>query len=165
MNEGNVENALTHIKQIGEQMPCQVTKDEVEHYERLGHSKTLAKFIIRVEAHLGNHPATWILAAATTGNAQKVEELSIILCTALRELEKDPEQMDEVVYNGRDPDSRRLADWWEEHCVNDVRHVEEDSEFKSRSEFKGFTSDRKNVIINAEWYKKVIIILDSLTGV
>lgn len=35
------------------------------------------------------------------------------LCSLIRSFHK--EDMDRIVYNGRDKTSRRLADWWEEH--------------------------------------------------
>ena len=34
------------------------------------------------------------------------------LCTLIRNMSE--EQRDRIVYNGRDPVSRRLADWWDE---------------------------------------------------
>ena len=47
------------------------------------------------------------------GNAGTVDEDTDMLCRLCRgmsELEKD-----RIIYNGRNPDARRLADWWECH--------------------------------------------------
>jgi hypothetical protein len=44
------------------------------------------------------------------------------LCEAIRSLRS--EDFDRVVYNARDPISRKLADWWEEHEEADRQRVE-----------------------------------------
>lgn len=46
------------------------------------------------------------------------------LCARLKAM--TPDQISGIVYNARDPDSRRLADWWEEHQENDARHAKEE---------------------------------------
>jgi 2-succinyl-5-enolpyruvyl-6-hydroxy-3-cyclohexene-1-carboxylate synthase len=49
------------------------------------------------------------------------------LCDTLRSLSS--EDFDRVVYNGREPMSRKLADWWEEHDEADrMRIAEEEQE-------------------------------------
>lgn len=43
------------------------------------------------------------------------------LCRAIREM--DQATFDRIVYNARDPRSRRLADWWERHDAADQARV------------------------------------------
>jgi hypothetical protein len=43
------------------------------------------------------------------------------LCSELRKL--DAETFDKVVYNAKVPESRRLADWWEEHEAADNARI------------------------------------------
>ena len=44
------------------------------------------------------------------------------LCAALKSM--SPHAINEIVYNARDPMSRRLADWWDEHQEADRRRLE-----------------------------------------
>lgn len=46
------------------------------------------------------------------------------LCAAMHELTED--QMDRIVYDGRNRDARRLADWWDEHQEADRKRLEAD---------------------------------------
>jgi len=50
------------------------------------------------------------------------EGLVAILCSLVKSL--NPQQFDEIVYNARDPMSRKLADWWESHEEMDRREAE-----------------------------------------
>ena len=43
------------------------------------------------------------------------------LCELVKSL--TPKQLDEYVYNGRNKDARRLADWWEEHKEADKQRI------------------------------------------
>lgn len=47
------------------------------------------------------------------------------LCEAIRSLSAD--DFDRVVYNARDPMSRKLADWWEKHEEADRQRIEEEA--------------------------------------
>ena len=133
-------------------------------------SHEVAKHIVFVEAHLGNHPATWILAAATHmyGAESRVSELTAILCEAIREL--DDNQLETVVYNARDKQSRELASWWEQHQKDDERHEREDAEARKRElykilpEVRDLTADGTGVIVEREWYDKAKKIMDAIHG-
>jgi len=134
-------------------MPCR--SDYLEPRDAEIESRRVAQFIIYVDAKLSNHPATWILAAAssTYGNEDKVSELTAMLCATLRELTED--QLDEIVYNGRNRESRLLADWWDEHKEADVRHEQEDELIlEAQPEFRSLTADGRGVIIELDWYKR-----------
>jgi hypothetical protein len=53
------------------------------------------------------------------------------LCETLRSL--PTEDFERVVYNARDPMSRKLADWWEEHEAADQKRIEAEAQ-KMREE-------------------------------
>jgi len=136
---------------------------ETAYYAAVEESKKLAKFIIRIEANLGNHPHTSILAAAATGDPDKIEILSVVLCDAIRELDED--QLNSIVYNGRDRESRALADWWDEHRANDLAHEEEDAAdaaIKARPEVRDLTADNLGVIVERSWYERACKIVDAV---
>ena len=48
------------------------------------------------------------------------------LCQLIRNM--TVQQMNDIVYNGRDPDSRRLADWWDAHWAADRAREEREKE-------------------------------------
>lgn len=54
------------------------------------------------------------------------------LCDLLRDL--SPEQIEQVVYNARDPMSRKLADWWEEHQDADQKREAQNAKISKWSE-------------------------------
>lgn len=54
------------------------------------------------------------------------------LCEVIRKM--TVKQMNDIVYNGRDRDSRRLADWWDEHLAADKAREEEEAQEKRRQE-------------------------------
>lgn len=46
------------------------------------------------------------------------------LCSTLGELrQRDPAAFDELVYNAKDQQSRKLADWWEDHEKVDRKRI------------------------------------------
>lgn len=150
-------------------MPCR--SDHMEPRAAEEESHRVAQFIVYVESFLGNHPATWILAAASNmyGDESRVSELTAILCEAIRELSE--EQLDEVVYNGRDRQSRLLADWWDQHQKDDARHEREDAEARKRESYKilpevrDLTADGTGVIVELDWYNRAKKVLDAIDGV
>lgn len=56
------------------------------------------------------------------------------LCSELRKL--DAETFDKVVYNAKVPESRRLADWWEEHEAADKARIAAELAKKAKEESK-----------------------------
>ena len=66
-----------------------------------------------------------ILAEDNYPHEQVHDEVVANLCSLIRGL--NPRQMDEIVYNGRDKDSRRLADWWDAHKEADEKREAEES--------------------------------------
>lgn len=150
-------------------MPCR--SDHMEPRAAEAESNKVAKLIVYVEAHLGKHPAQWILAAAAHmyGAENKVSELTAILCEAIGEL--SDEQTEQVVYNGRDAQARELASWWEQHQKDDERHALEDAvkvagdKLKERPEVIDLTADGKGVIVDINWYSQATKVMKFINGV
>lgn len=56
------------------------------------------------------------------------------LCAAIRALTE--EEQDRIVYDGRNPDARRLADWWDKHQEADRKRLEEEYRQIKREELR-----------------------------
>ena len=77
----------------------------------------------------------WVLKEAddyyTSDDRDKIIPM---LCALIRGLNED--QLNRIVYNARDADSRRLADWWERHLEIDRRREEKErTEARLNSEY------------------------------
>ena len=67
---------------------------------------------------LGRTPDALYRRAAENyyGDTNLLNEMTVLLCKTLRELEAtDAEKFEQLVYNGRNKASRQLAIWWERH--------------------------------------------------
>lgn len=60
------------------------------------------------------------------------EDLTAELCTLLRGL--DLKTFESLVYNAREPQSRRLADWWERHLAADEQRIKQEIEKKFKAD-------------------------------
>jgi hypothetical protein len=64
------------------------------------------------------------ISSSLYGDPGAVDGLTADLCETLRELEKsEPETFDQIVYNAKDAQSRKLADWWERHQAFDEQRI------------------------------------------
>jgi hypothetical protein len=43
---------------------------------------------------------------------------------------------DEIIYNGKDRDARRLADWWDDHQAADLAKAESEADAVRREELR-----------------------------
>jgi hypothetical protein len=66
------------------------------------------------------------------GDKDLVHELTAELCAACKRVDED------VIYNGRDPNARKLADWWDNHKEGEERRRLEDEEAKEKEEIRQF---------------------------
>ena len=64
-----------------------------------------------------------------------VDHLTAYLCRILGE-ELSPEEMDRLVYNGRDPAARALADWWDRHQSVDADRIAKETEDRKNAELR-----------------------------
>lgn len=68
------------------------------------------------------------------GNLQMVDTWTAELCGILTNM--SPTDIDRIVYNAREPKSRRLADWWERHQEWDKKRLEEEAKAAAKAASK-----------------------------
>jgi len=56
------------------------------------------------------------------------------LCEVLKNL--DRAQQDVIIYNARDPQSRKLADWWEKHQAADREREAQEARMKTQKDLR-----------------------------
>jgi hypothetical protein len=95
-------------------------------------SRRVCNLIIYLFTALGKPIAPWIVKAADNyyGNTNRLDEATKILCEACRSLTKKEE--DRLIYDGRDPNARKLADWFDRHQEWDARRVAEEEESRRK---------------------------------
>jgi len=110
-------------------MPCDCSHMEPTKHEK--ESVKVAKLIIWVYQYIGKVPE-WVKQAADHcyGDVKRVHELTALLCAACEELD------DDILYNGRDRDARKVATWWDDHQEADRIKAEKKrmDEEKAKSE-------------------------------
>ena len=114
-------------------MPCNSSHMEPDHLEE--RSRNLSQMIVWLSGKLQKPVKEGIRASAKSayGNRGACDELAQTLCSLCN---LAPE---EVIYNGRDKDARRLADWWDEHQEAD-RAREEQERVESELQKLRFTA-------------------------
>lgn len=100
-------------------MPCDgsymnPSQKEIESLE-------VCKRIIFLFGRLGFAIPSSILEAATSqyGDLKNLDRNIDLLCMAIRQMTEDQKQS--IIYNGRNKESRKLANWWEEHTEADSK--------------------------------------------
>lgn len=90
-------------------MPCYTPPEKASETE----SRKVAKLILILDKKLGNkeHPAVKIWSQSFYEN--KCDILTPMLCDKIRSL--SPELREQIIYDAHDKDSRKLADWWDDH--------------------------------------------------
>jgi len=86
-----------------------------------------ATHIRYIEELLGNPVEAWIIEASEHcyGNRARLNELVVTLCTLCRKMSDREEQ--DIIYDGRSPQARKLADWWEKHQAADAAREREEA--------------------------------------
>jgi hypothetical protein len=76
--------------------------------------------------------SSWVTRGATDtyGVPEKVCELTRMLCDACKDID------DSIIYNGKDKNARRLADWWDEHLEGEERREAEDAALEENEKVK-----------------------------
>jgi len=94
-----------------------------------------AKNLVYVLKSLNKPVPKWISETAETYYAKDPEgKLTPTLCGLIKKMTKA--QVDKIVYDGRKPEARQLAEWWESHQKADDRRKQEDSEEKAKNKLK-----------------------------
>lgn len=100
-------------------MPCNSDHMEARANETL--SRETAKLIVWLDQKMKAKTEDWIVTASKEyyGNEPEVDTIVAGLCARIRAMPED--QLNTIVYNGRDATARKLADWWEEHQKADTK--------------------------------------------
>lgn len=99
-------------------MPCNC--DYMNPTQSEKNSRLTAEHLVFVYGKLDKDVPEYIMKASNHiyGDKHNLNKMVMLLCETLRGL--DDEQKDSIIYNGRDRQSRSLANWWEDHCVADA---------------------------------------------
>ena len=90
--------------------------DHMNPTEKEKNNKEACEHITYLHDIKGNRPPSWA-AASCYGSTKPLNEVVYILCQMCEEASED------VIYNGRDPKARKLADWWDAHQEADRNRV------------------------------------------
>lgn len=95
-------------------------------------SKETAQHLVYVLTKLKKKVPEDITKAANDyyGNPGMLNEMVVQLCELLTNL--DDKTRDVIVYDGKDKQSRQLADWWDEHQAADKQRIAQEKLEKER---------------------------------
>lgn len=101
-------------------------------------SRLIAAHLVYVFTELGqkSNITKEIQEASTAyyGNLPKIDAYTELLCSTLSTMKVT--DMDRIVYNARNPKSRSLADWWENHQEWDKKRQKIDAKKKKEDKAK-----------------------------
>lgn len=116
-------------------MPC--NSDCMKPTTRERQRKEAAQLLLYVLESLDVSPVSSELihsAKDVYGGSNKIGDKWVVqLCDQIHAM--TDEQVNKIVYNGRDPMSRRLADWWDEHQEQDRIRKEAEAQKQKMLEF------------------------------
>lgn len=140
-------------------MPC--NSDHMEPTVQERQRSQAAQFLVFVNNRLGIPVSKKLKAAAEdVYGGPDGEKYMIDLCDTIRSMTEG--QQDAIVYNGRDPMSRRLADWWDEHKAEDAKRKERERDmlrtaagakkFFDQNKLRAFEAVVREYAQNAEYW-------------
>lgn len=105
-------------------MPCR--SEYLAPNQREIESQRVAENIVWLSKKLNIDVEDWVVKSSksTYGNIDKCDKLTDILCHLCQKPEAD-----EIIYNGRNPHARRVADWWDRHKKFDLKRIKDDYNF------------------------------------
>jgi len=109
-------------------MPCRSDYMEPTHKERL--LQETAQLLMYVREQLKMQPSPTLKAAAN--NIYCTSDYVSDLCHMIRTMPDD--DVNRIVYDARNPQSRKLANWWEKHQEADRKRESEEEEAIARQE-------------------------------
>lgn len=122
-------------------MPCRSDYMEPTQKERLLQETAQHLVYVRMSTNSGQAVDKNLKAAAKDIYCRK--DYVATLCSAIRAL--TDEQMNRIVYDGRNPKARSLADWWEKHLEAD--RIREEQERKEAQEKANLDSALKKLTV------------------
>jgi hypothetical protein len=95
-------------------------------------SKAVAEHLMYLneKAHIKVSDEVEAAADNYYGNKEMLHEFTMQLCSACHKVS------DDIIYNGRDPKARKLADWWDNHQAGEARREKEDKEIAKKKKLR-----------------------------
>lgn len=105
-------------------MPCR--SDYLAPSEREEASRVFCQHVVYLFESLKRRPPDWASKGADEyyGAPERVNDATVLLCETIRGL--TPKQLESIVYDGRSPKARALADFWDKHEAADKRREAEE---------------------------------------
>lgn len=92
-------------------MPC---ADESRYFPAAwSHSQHTSELLLIFWSKMGVEPMADVVKWSKTSTEDHCDVVVPMLCRLIKGLSE--EELDKVVYNGRDKDCRKLAEWWDNH--------------------------------------------------
>lgn len=103
-------------------MPCDCSHLEPRYYEK--ESRKVAQLIVYVTDNLGLETSKEAKEASQHiyGDEEMIHQFTAELCRLCKEM--TDEQAAKIIWDGRNRQARRLADWWEKHQAADKQKAE-----------------------------------------
>ncbi len=108
-------------------MPCR--SDYLEANERELESRRVCQHLRYLLKALGKNVPAAIAKAADEyyGDVENLDKNTALLCKMCQEVD------DKHIYNGRDPEARKLADWWDDHQERDRKRLAQEEADKHKA--------------------------------
>jgi hypothetical protein len=113
-------------------MPCRSDYMEPTNKELLLRETAQLLIYVRMNTSRGIRISNTLKAASQDSYCK--EDYVAELCSAIRALA--PEEMDRIVYDGRNSEARKLADWWDKHQEADRKRQEEEEREQKRTDLR-----------------------------
>ena len=109
-------------------MPCDGSHCEPNLREK--ESKDIAQHLVWLRDTIGIALPTGVVKASTYiyGNTSMLDAWTALLCANCAHMDQD------IIYNGRDPKARALADWWDKHQEVDKNRLQKRRNARRKSE-------------------------------
>jgi hypothetical protein len=106
--------------------------DHMNPTEKEKNNKEACGHIVYLCEKNGKNPIHWALKGASElyGSHKPLNEVVYALCQMCKETSED------IIYNGKDPKARKLADWWDAHQEADRKRIAKEEEAVRKEELK-----------------------------
>lgn len=144
-------------------MPCNTDQEEPTAKER--QQRDAAKILVYVKKSLGQAVSDdlWGTANDTYGRGVHPDNIVRMLGACFRSMTAD--EMNHIVYDGRNREARRAADWWEEYQAENAKRVLEEQKVVMTAKYKNhvFTVFANADMIEGRGPMKLVAIYGDLT--
>lgn len=116
-------------------MPCD--SSHLEPTAREIESKLVCTLLCYLFKALGRSTPPDVRAASkhVYGDEKLLDHHTAMLCAECKKLE-DSVHADSILYDGKNPQARRLADWWDRHKLADERRIAAEKSKRQRTDIR-----------------------------